>query len=153
MIKPKHFVDALQENKIRFIYGVPDSLLSELCKEINARYNDDHAITSNEGCAVAEAIGRYLATEEISAVYMQNSGIGNTINPIISLADNRIYGIPIILIIGWRGEINSDGGQLKDEPQHQRQGEETLNMLKMLNINYKIIDNKTTNKYIFEIRI
>ncbi len=144
MISPQEFVDALHEIDIRFVTGVPDSLLKEVCACITTSLNQDqHVIASNEGTAVALAIGHYLGSQTPSLVYMQNSGIGNTINPLVSLADNAIYSIPMILMIGWRGEIQEDGNQLKDEPQHVKQGEITTDILKTLGISYRIIDNTT----------
>ncbi len=101
-----------------------------------------HIIATNEGSAISLAIGSYLATNKIGVVYMQNSGLGNAINPLVSLADPMVYGIPMILVIGWRGETNKVK-QVKDEPQHKKkQGLITLRMLKNIGIPYKIIDKK-----------
>jgi phosphonopyruvate decarboxylase len=86
------------------------------------------------------AIGRHMATGEVPVVYMQNSGLGNIINPILSLADEKVYGIPMILIIGWRGEPG-----FKDEPQHIKQGEITLDLLNVMGIEYQIIDENSNN--------
>ena len=141
MISPQKFVDALKQIDIKFVTGVPDSLLKEVCACITNSLNpDQHVIAANEGSAVALAIGHYLGSKTPSLVYMQNSGIGNTINPLVSLADNAIYSIPMILMIGWRGEIQIDGTQLKDEPQHVKQGEITTDMLDILGISYRVID-------------
>ena len=81
-----------------------------------------------------------MATGEIPVVYMQNSGFGNTINPVLSLADEKVYGIPMILLIGWRGEPG-----VKDEPQHVKQGEITLDLLDVMRIDYQIIDKNTND--------
>tara|TARA_B100000212_G_scaffold329845_1_gene295506 strand:- start:1181 stop:2323 length:1143 start_codon:yes stop_codon:yes gene_type:complete len=144
MISPQKFVDSLQEIDIKFVTGVPDSLLKEVCACITSSLNSDqHIIAANEGSAIALAIGNYLGTKIPSLVYMQNSGLGNTINPLVSLADKAIYSIPMILMIGWRGEIKDDGTQLKDEPQHVKQGEITLGLLDILEIPYYIIDKDT----------
>ena len=144
MISPQEFVDSLQEIDIKFVTGVPDSLLKEVCACITSSLNSDqHIIAANEGSAIALAIGNYLGTKIPSLVYMQNSGLGNTINPLVSLADKAIYSIPMILMIGWRGEIKDDGTQLKDEPQHVKQGEITLDLLDILEIPYYIIDKDT----------
>ena len=141
MINPKYFFEGLKKNNVNFYTGVPDSLLKELCAYITSNTSQsNHIINTNEGSAVAMAIGRHMATGEVPAVYMQNSGLGNIINPILSLADEKVYGIPMILIIGWRGEPG-----LKDEPQHVKQGEITLDLLNVMGIDYKIIDNKTKN--------
>ena len=65
---------------------------------------------------------------------MQNSGIGNAVNPLVSLADPDVYAIPVLLLIGWRGEPGT-----KDEPQHVKQGKITLDLLKTLGIPYEIL--------------
>ena len=95
---------------------------------------NSHFITSNEGSAVALAIGHHLATKKIACVYMQNSGLGNAINPLISIAHKKVYSIPMLLLIGWRG---SPG--IKDEPQHEVKGSITTKILKLLNIKYGVI--------------
>ncbi|MBW2083812.1 MAG: phosphonopyruvate decarboxylase [Deltaproteobacteria bacterium] len=136
MIPPKFFFDALTSRGIRLFAGVPDSLLKIFCA-----YANDHAepgqyiITANEGNAVALAAGYYLATSNISAVFMQNSGLGNCVNPLTSLTDPEVYGIPVLLIIGWRGEPG-----LKDEPQHVKQGRITPAQLDILGIPYWIVE-------------
>jgi len=94
-----------------------------------------HIVAANEGGSIALSIGSYLATAKPAVVYMQNSGIGNAINPLISLADKRIYGIPIFLIIGWRGEPGTH-----DEPQHIKQGLITPEQLNLLDIDHRIVD-------------
>jgi|TARA_B100001093_G_C26778997_1_gene993682 phosphonopyruvate decarboxylase len=146
MISPQKFVEALHEINIHFVTGVPDSLLKEVCACITASLdNNQHIIASNEGAAIALAIGHYLGSQSPSLVYMQNSGMGNTINPLASLADKAIYSIPMILMIGWRGEILDDGSQLQDEPQHVKQGEITLELLKTMEIPYQIIDKNSND--------
>jgi phosphonopyruvate decarboxylase len=122
---------------------VPDSLLSELSKYIELHKKDEHVIASSEGSAIALALGYHLATKNAAAVYLQNSGLGNCINPLISLADKEIYSIPMCLIIGWRGEPN-----VKDEPQHIVQGRVTLEQLKLLNIPYIVVEEGTEVKTI-----
>jgi phosphonopyruvate decarboxylase len=91
-------------------------------------------VTANEGAAIGLAAGVYLATNKPALVYMQNSGEGNAVNPLTSLADPKVYGIPMLLIIGWRGEPG-----VKDEPQHVKQGEITLDLLKTLGIPYEVL--------------
>ena len=141
MIKPEDFYNELRKNNVNFYTGVPDSLLKEFCAYITSNASEsNHIINTNEGSAVGMAIGRHMATGEVPVVYMQNSGLGNIINPILSLADEKVYGIPIILLIGWRGEPG-----VKDEPQHIKQGEITLDLLDVMRIDYQIID-KNTNK-------
>ncbi len=141
MIKPEDFYKEFKKNNVNFYTGVPDSLLKEFCAYITSNSSQsNHIINTNEGSAVAMAMGKYMATGEIPVVYMQNSGLGNIINPILSLADEKVYSIPMILIIGWRGEPG-----FKDEPQHIKQGEITLELLDVMGIEYEIIDKNTTN--------
>ena len=135
MIKTSDFYNFLKENGITFYSGVPDSLLKDICAYITDNVSQgDHIITANEGAAVALASGYHLATGKTPLIYMQNSGLGNAINPLLSLADKKVYGIPMILMIGWRGEPG-----FKDEPQHITQGEITLELLDTMKIPYVIL--------------
>lgn len=140
MISPAVFLEELKANEVNYFVGVPDSLMKGLNYQIsNSCSSDEHVITSNEGSAVAHAIGYYAATEKLAAVYMQNSGLGNAYNPLISLADPAIYSVPMILLIGWRGEIDDDGVQLKDEPQHIKQGQITTETLEAMGIPFEVV--------------
>ena len=94
MIQSEHILKILEKNNINFFSGVPDSVLSKFTQIIKKK----HIVAVNEGSAVAIAIGRYIKTKKISCVYMQNSGLGNSINPLISLASRDVYSIPMILI-------------------------------------------------------
>lgn len=146
MIKTENFVDAMKKAGINFVVGVPDSLLKNLCSNITTTYQKkNHIIAANEGSAVGLAIGHYLAKSTPAMVYMQNSGLGNAINPLVSLADPMVCSIPMLLVIGWRGEILEDGSQLSDEPQHKKQGLITIDQLEILNIPYIVIDKDTIN--------
>lgn len=145
MIAPERFVEALGETGINFVTGVPDSLLKDLCAKLTVELpSENHVIAANEGSAVGLAIGHYLASSQPAMVYMQNSGLGNVVNPLTSLADPKVYAIPMLLVIGWRGEMLEDGVQLPDEPQHKKQGEITLSQLDILDIPYRVIDKNTT---------
>jgi len=144
MIDPLEFIAALEKLDIRFVTGVPDSLLKDVCACITSHFSSNrHIIATHEGSAVGLAIGHYLATGRPALVYLQNSGIGNIINPVASLADPQVYGIPMVFMIGWRGEILPDGTQLHDEPQHIKQGQITLRQLDILDIPYHIVDGST----------
>ena len=120
-----------------FFAGVPDSQLKALCDELMEKYGTgkQHHIVANEGNAVALAAGYHLATGKVPMVYLQNSGEGNAMNPLVSLASERVYGIPLLLVIGYRGEPG-----VKDEPQHLFQGEITLDFLKLLQIPYFVLE-------------
>jgi len=134
-IAPQEFFRLLSNNNVDFFTGVPDSLLKQLCLCIDDNVsNDRHIIAANEGNAIALATGYHLGTNKIAAVYMQNSGLGNAINPLLSLADPEVYSIPMILIIGWRGEPG-----VKDEPQHIKQGKVQLDLFDSMNLPYDII--------------
>lgn len=136
MISPQAFVEALSGAGVSYFSGVPDSLLKSFCAYIGEAVPDqNHVIATNEGSAVALALGYYLATGKLPLVYMQNSGLGNTINPLVSLADPAVYCAPMLLLIGWRGEPGT-----RDEPQHVQQGEITLPLLEVLGIPYTVIN-------------
>jgi phosphonopyruvate decarboxylase len=144
MIDPIEFIAALERLDIRFVTGVPDSLLKDICACITEHLpSERHVIATNEGSAVGLAIGHYLATGRLAIIYMQNSGLGNVVNPVTSLADPQVYGIPMVLMIGWRGEILEDGQQRHDEPQHVKQGRVTIPQLEILDIPYRIVDSST----------
>ena len=145
MLEAKEFIEHISKCGINSFYGVPDSLLKPFCNEVLNLSNSNHQITTNEGMAIALAIGNHLASKKISCVYMQNSGLGNAINPILSLASSEVYSIPMLLLIGWRGELVSTDQQIKDEPQHKHQGKITCKQLELLDIPYKVISNKTQN--------
>uniref|UniRef100_UPI00404805CD phosphonopyruvate decarboxylase n=1 Tax=Shewanella baltica TaxID=62322 RepID=UPI00404805CD len=130
MISPAEFSAELHKLGIHFFTGVPDSLLQSLCAYIDDTLPvGQHTITANEGNALAMAAGYYLGTGKPACVYMQNSGLGNVVNPLTSLTDAEVYRIPALLIIGWRGEPG-----VKDEPQHVKQGRITPQMLSLLDV-------------------
>jgi phosphonopyruvate decarboxylase len=134
-IKPADFFKKLTSHGVEFFTGVPDSLLKEFCLCIDDFIpKDRHIITANEGNAIALAAGYYLAQKSIPLVYMQNSGLGNAVNPLLSLCDPEVYAIPMVVVIGWRGEPG-----VKDEPQHVKQGKVQIELLETMNIPYEII--------------
>lgn len=136
MIDPQQFVDALKAVALDFFVGVPDSLLKHFCACVNTQgAGQRHVIAANEGNAVGVAAGYHLATGRSAVVYLQNSGLGNAINPLVSIADKAVYRIPMLLVIGWRGEPG-----VPDEPQHVTQGRITINQLELLDFPYKIVD-------------
>lgn len=141
MINVKDFFQIIKQNGISNFAGVPDSLLKSICAYITDNTSpSEHLITANEGSAIALAVGQYLATNKPSLVYMQNSGFGNSINPILSLADNKVYGIPMVIMVGWRGEPG-----VKDEPQHLKQGEVMESLLKSCQLEYVTLDKNSDN--------
>lgn len=136
----KAFVDALGAD---FYTGVPDSQLKPLCDYLmrTEGISRRHIIAANEGNSAALAAGYHLATGKVPVVYMQNSGIGNIINPVASLLHEKVYGIPCIFIVGWRGEPGT-----KDEPQHVYQGEVTLRLLEDMQIEPYVLSKETTEE-------
>ncbi len=135
MISPAFFIETLRQYGLDFFTGVPDSLLKNVCAYIADHQDDRHnIIAANEGAAVGIATGHYLATEKIPVVYMQNSGQGNSINPLASLTDKDVYNIPLLLLIGWRGKPG-----IHDEPQHVKQGKITLSLLQTMDIRYVVM--------------
>lgn len=139
------FISQFKKNKIEFFTGVPDSQLKPLCDYLINTYeiSNKHIIAANEGNAVALAAGYHLSTGKIPCVYLQNSGLGNIINPTASLLNDKVYAIPCVFVVGWRGEPN-----VHDEPQHVFQGEITLKLLETMDIAYMIIDKDTTESEI-----
>jgi phosphonopyruvate decarboxylase len=135
MLNPQEFVDCLKKHGVSFFTGVPDSLLKELCSCMaHTSRSGEHIIAANEGGALALALGHHLATHQVPLVYMQNSGVGNMINPLLSLADKEVYSIPMLLVIGWRGEPG-----VHDEPQHKKQGRVMVSMLEAMEVPYSIL--------------
>ncbi|MBR3041763.1 MAG: phosphonopyruvate decarboxylase, partial [Eubacterium sp.] len=127
-----------------FYTGVPDSQLKDLCNYLMDTYGIDpyhHIIAANEGNCSALAAGYHLATGKVPVVYMQNSGEGNIINPLASLLNDKVYAIPVVFIIGWRGKPG-----IHDEPQHIYQGEVTCKLLDDMNVTYFVIGKETTDE-------
>lgn len=136
MIDPARFYRTLSAHGVRFVAGVPDSLLKQVCRYFDAALpRERHVIAVNEGAAIALAAGHHLATGSVPLVYMQNSGLGNALNPLVSLADPEVYALPMVLLIGWRGEPG-----IADEPQHVKQGRVTPALLDVLGIEYRTLD-------------
>ncbi len=136
----KDFIKTLDAD---FYTGVPDSQLKALCNYLINTYGIDkkhHIIAANEGNCAALAAGYHLATGKTPVIYMQNSGEGNIINPVASLLNDKVYAIPAIFVIGWRGEPD-----VHDEPQHIYQGEVTLKLLDDMDIKHFVISKETTS--------
>ena len=133
--------------KFEFFTGVPDSLLKPFCDWVIDKYgiSDNHIVAANEGNSVALAAGYHLATGKVPVVYMQNSGIGNIINPVASLMNDEVYGIPCVFIVGWRGEPG-----VHDEPQHIYQGKVTLKLLEDMDIKTFVISKETSEQEVLK---
>lgn len=130
MLSPRIVFEFLHREGLNFYTGVPDSLLKDFCAFISDHTSStQHVLAANEGNAIALAAGHYLGSSTPAIVYMQNSGIGNAVNPLLSLADAEVYKIPMLLMIGWRGEPG-----VPDEPQHIKQGRVTPALLDAMEI-------------------
>ena len=136
MFFAEDLLSQFQKNNINFYTGVPDSVLKNFTILLDKeRKNNNHIIAANEGLAVSLAIGYFLSSKKLGLVYMQNSGLGNAINPLISVAHSKVYSIPMVILIGWRGAPKET-----DEPQHKLKGEITEDLLKLLGIKYIILN-------------
>jgi phosphonopyruvate decarboxylase len=141
MIEINKLIQLLDKSGTDFFTGVPDSVLKELSISLSKKAKNKHIIAVNEGAAVSIGIGYYLSHKKLPCIYMQNSGLSNAINPLISIADKKVYSIPSILLIGWRGSPGK-----KDEPQHEVKGKITKEILKLLKIKYVILKNNQSLK-------
>lgn len=139
MIDPNTLIKKLKDVGLTFFTGVPDSLLNDFCLALESSCGKDNIIAANEGNAIGIAAGHYIATGNIPVVYMQNSGIGNAMNPLVSLTHKNVYSIPMILVVGWRGDPS-----VKDHAQHKKQGELTTVLMDDMEIPYRILDNDNT---------
>ena len=141
MVDAVAFYQAAIDNGISLTCGVPDSLLKHLSTVLQKNATkDQHVVVPNEGSGIALAAGHYLATGGISLVYMQNSGLGNAINPLLSLTSRDVYQIPLVLLIGWRGQPDR-----ADEPQHLFQGRVTVPLLETLEIPFWLLPSDTAS--------
>ena len=134
-LPPNVMYEALIERGVDFFTGVPDSLLKDFCAYVSDNHpSEKNIIAANEGTALATAAGYHLATRRYPLVYLQNSGLGNIINPLLSLVDPRVFNIPMLLMIGWRGEPGK-----KDEPQHMVQGKVMTSLLTDMGVTYEVL--------------
>jgi phosphonopyruvate decarboxylase len=143
MISPERFYHHLAAQGVDFFTGVPDSLMKPLLQYFHEHIDaSKHIIAANEGLAVALAAGYHFSTGKLPLVYMQNSGLGNAVNPLTSLADKEMYAVPMLLLIGWRGQPGH-----KDEPQHKKMGRITQQMLDTLEIPAFILPDDETHHF------
>jgi len=147
MINVSEFEEFLQEVNVGFYTGVPDSQLKAFCDYVEDKYSisENHIIAANEGNAVALATGYHLSTGKYGLVYMQNSGLGNAVNPITSLTHPEVYNVPVVYIVGWRGQPG-----VHDEPQHVKQGAITCELLELLDVSYQVLTKDTTMEEVRE---
>lgn len=132
----REFVEFLSARGIDSYYGVPDSLLKGLSAFLERTESGARSLVcANEGAAIGMAIGDFVSSGKAACVYMQNSGIGNALNPLVSLAAKEVYSVPILLLVGWRGEPN-----VPDEPQHALQGKITEMLLEDIDVPHVVLD-------------
>ncbi|MDC3028667.1 phosphonopyruvate decarboxylase [Candidatus Pelagibacter sp.] len=143
MIFTEDLIRELNLNKIDFFTGVPDSILKNFLYKLDTLNKKKHIVAANEGSAISIGLGYHLSTKKIPCVYFQNSGLGNSINPLISIAHKKVYSIPLFLLIGWRGAPG-----IKDEPQHNTKGKITPKLLQNLNIKFVVLNDKSDLKKI-----
>ena len=134
MLDQRLVFQELIKNGVTFFSGVPDSYLNGFCNYALEMFSERNVIAANEGNAIGIAAGHYLATQQIPLVYMQNSGMGNALNPLVSLTTEYVYSVPMILLIGWRGQPGTN-----DWPQHKLQGEMTTKLLDIMQIPYTVL--------------
>ena len=137
MLDQEKVFKTLAQYGVTFFTGVPDSYLNGFCNYALSHCGDRNIIAANEGNAVGIAAGHYFASREIPLVYMQNSGLGNTVNPLASLVDKNVYAVPMLLLIGWRGQGDTE----PNHPQHKLQGEITPKLLEIMHIPYTVLEN------------
>ncbi len=133
-VRAEALVSAFRARGVSLFTGVPDSLLKSFCGYLTDRCAAEHVITANEGGAVGLAAGHYLATGRAAVVYLQNSGQGNAVNPLLSLADPEVYGVPMVLLVGWRGRPGEH-----DEPQHIKQGRVMMRLFEAMEIPAQVL--------------
>lgn len=135
MLDQNRVFQTLADNGVSFFTGVPDSYLNGFCNYALENCGNRNIVAANEGNAVGIACGHYFATKEIPLVYLQNSGMGITINPLVSLADKDVYAVPMLILVGWRGQGNSE----PNHPQHKLQGEITPAIFEIMHIPYSVL--------------
>ena len=136
MLNQEKVFEELVKHGVTFFIGVPDSYLNGFCNYALDNCGSRNIITANEGNAIGIASGHYFASKEISLVYMQNSGLGNAVNPLVSLVDKDVFAVPMLLLVGWRGQGNTE----PNHPQHKLQGEITPKLLEIMHIPYTILE-------------
>jgi len=120
---------------VEFFTGVPDSCFQPWINYLLQNRSTDHITATNEGEALSIAAGYSVATGMTAGVYLQNSGLGNLINPLTSIIDPLVYGVPVLLLISWRAKPGHP-----DEPQHTRMGESMPALLETLGVPFALFD-------------
>ncbi len=153
MLSCENFRRICGKHGFDFFSGVPDSTFRSWMTYLDTGGNKSHLeiggkggsgdpdltniIAVNECEAAAICAGYHLSTGKIGVLYMQNDGFGKTVNPLSSLCNPEVYSIPILLMIGWRGEPGK-----KDAIQHHRMGKILQPLLDLLDIPHEIMPSR-----------
>ena len=134
MISSQTFSERVLQLGFDTTVGVPDSTFKGLITFFSSR-NLFRNITATSECeAMGIAAGYYLGQGKPALVYMQNSGFCKTLNPYTSMLAPEVYGIPALMLVGWRGEPGK-----KDEPQHLMMGRIMEDLFKVMEIEYTVL--------------
>lgn len=126
---------ALKDNGVTSVTGVPCSVFKGLINELDVSSEFMHVIAPCEASALGIASGLYVSTQEVPLVYMQNSGLNNSLNALTSLTSPEVFGIPLLLFISWRGAPG-----IKDAVQHSVDGEILQPLLELLKVPYEVVE-------------
>lgn len=147
MVAPEKFVETLKENKLGPFIGVPCSILAPLIRYVLTNPKEmEYLNPANEAHALGLAAGFYLGTGKIPLVFLQNSGLGNIINPLTSLS--QVYKVPVFLLITWRGF----GGPGADAPEHDIVGRDLEDYLEVFHIPYDVLSEDAYSSQIAKLR-
>ncbi|MFE9929951.1 phosphonopyruvate decarboxylase [Streptomyces sp. NPDC005533] len=131
VLEPRALVDLLRRHGYGPFTGVPCSFLGPVISCLEAEHPKEYVIAANEGEAVALAAGAVLAGRR-PVVILQNSGLGNTVNPLTSLC--HTLRLPVLLLVTWRGRPGHP-----DEPQHELMGRITPDLLTSMGVRNELL--------------
>jgi phosphonopyruvate decarboxylase len=131
----QHFLDVLEAHGYNFFTGVPCSLFGGVTRvlDVEARYGYVSAV--REDSAMGIAAGAWFGGRQ-PAVLMQNSGLGVSVNALVSL--NQIYDIPVLLVVSWRGQPGPGGAPSQDAPEHLIMGDVLPDFLNLLKVPFAV---------------
>lgn len=132
-MKAETLVSELLGRGVDFFTGVPCSFIKPLINYVIDSPQCRYVPATIEGEAVAIAAGAFLAGRK-PVILLQNSGLGNTVNPITSLL--AVYRIPALIIVTWRA-----APELKDAPQHTIMGRITPELLTLMGVRHALLEN------------
>lgn len=127
MISAESFIARAGRRGFNLYSGVPCSYLTPFINYVLDSPDLTYIGAANEGDAIALVAGAELGGVR-GVVMHQNSGLGNSLNPLTSLT--YTFKIPLLLITTLRGEP----GGAADEPQHELMGSITMSLLELMDI-------------------